>query len=205
MTSEPHPNVRRNSRSRSTIFGRNQSAPSSQASSSTASRSTRRTADNRAGSASLKQSLDQSKQVSSQDGDQHPEPECRRTTRHQDRPLLAYNTRYHPADDVLRPHQAARLKATSKVESYIHSEVSDEMNDLAVEASSESEEVTSESLDNGCEDIRTASFRKRKKLAPQDLELNCRRSSRNHDQGALPNYNMKYVFSRESKIICSFL
>lgn len=38
-------------------------------------------------------------------------PGYRRSTRHQGRQSLVHNARYHPADDSLRPYQAARSKA----------------------------------------------------------------------------------------------
>ena len=96
-------------------------------------------------------------------------PKRRRITRLQNYKPLIYNERYHPADDVLRPAQAKKLKATEE----------SAQQRLSVESSATSQEHDSSS--SRVEDEEDSH--------PQMAR---RRSSRTSGQHAKPNYDMRY-------------
>ena len=108
-------------------------------------------------------------------------PKRRRSTRHQGHKPLIYNTHYHPADDVLHPSKAARLKASD--EQHLQELSSDTGDDDTFEAAQDAKRY---GIVEGCsEPIKVASSR-----SPVP---NRRRSSRNPGRLEAPNYDMRYV------------
>ena len=103
-----------------------------------------------------------------------------------------YNTRYHPADDVLRPFQAARLKGQepsvkngSNFEEKTTPELCDDSDDDDVfESSHETDEDEHEVLE--------ASPRAAGEPISRPLSPRRRRSSRNSKRCSAPNYDMRY-------------
>jgi len=132
---------------------------------------------------------DPTERVITENESEAPHAKRQRVTRHHGHNPLMYNARYHPADDFLRPANAAKLKGKSRT----HHPVQD--GDTTEESASNTEDGGNEGDFHGSQetdlDVVNSDGTALRSASPQVPNLECRRSSRTISRSEAPNYDMR--------------